>query len=112
MARRHIPHIFEGTIEKKLCSHCKEYKELGEYYEKKDRWDKLSNECVYCASLRNKRRQDPTFTFPEEVKTRQEVEAYLATVRYLTPKRREKLKLEEEKQNENNNTNKNKDDRD
>ena len=82
MSRKRIPHIIEDGIEKKLCSHCKKYKALSEYNEKKDRADGLSNECIRCLSERNKRRHDYSFSFPDWVETREQVEAYLETVRY------------------------------
>ena len=39
--KKRIPHIIEDGIEKKLCSKCKEYKQLDEYNRKRDRWDGL-----------------------------------------------------------------------
>ena len=82
-----IPHIIDDDgQEKKLCSRCKEYKTLDEYNHKKDRWDGLSNECYYCLSLRNKRRHNANFTFPDHVKTRAEVEEYLDLCRYKRKK--------------------------
>ena len=80
--KKRIPHIIEDGIEKKLCSKCKEYKQLDEYNRKRDRWDHLSNECIRCLSIRNKRRCDPEFDFPDYVQTREEVEEYLQLCRY------------------------------
>lgn len=93
--KKRIPHIIEDGIEKKLCSRCKEYKALDEYNKKRDRWDHLSNECIRCLSIRNKRRCDPEFNFPDDVQTREEVEAYLDRCRYQTKRRVEERKLKE-----------------
>lgn len=82
MAKKRINHIFEDGKEKKRCSACREYKELSEFNAKADRWDKLSNECIRCLSMRNKRRHDPDFHFPEEVQTREEVQKYLDLCKY------------------------------
>lgn len=82
MAKKRINHIFEDGKEKKRCSACREYKELSEFNTKADRWDKLSNECIRCLSMRNKRRHDPDFHFPEEVQTREEVQKYLDLCKY------------------------------
>lgn len=86
MAKKRINHIFENGIEKKKCSRCREYKELGEFNVKNDRWDKLSNECFRCLSTRNKRRHDPDFRFPDEIQTRKEIQEYLDLVRYKKQK--------------------------
>ena len=42
----------------------------------------LSNECIRCLSIRNKRRCDPEFNFPDDVQTREEIEEYLQLCRY------------------------------
>ena len=89
--RKKIPHIIEDGVEKKLCSRCKQYKELGEYMPKKDRADGLSNECYICISIRNKRRHDPSFVMPEHIKTRAEAEEYLKLLRY---KKQRDVKIE------------------
>ncbi len=86
MAKKRINHIFENGIEKKKCSRCREYKELGEFNVKNDRWDKLSNECFRCLSTRNKRRHDSDFRFPDEIQTRKEIQEYLDLVRYKKQK--------------------------
>ena len=93
--KKRIPHIIEDGIEKKRCSACKEYKELSEFNRKKDRYDRLSNECIRCLSIRNKRRCDPDFDFPDSVQTRAEVEKYLENCRYQTKRRVEERKLKE-----------------
>lgn len=82
MAKKRINHIFEDGKELKRCSRCQEYKELSEFNKKKDRYDGLSNECFRCLSMRNKRRHDPDFHFPEEVQTREEIQKYLDLTRY------------------------------
>ena len=93
--KKRIPHIIEDGIEKKRCSACKEYKELSEFNRKKDRYDRLSNECIRCLSIRNKRRCDPEFNFPDDVQTREEIEDYLNKCRYQTKRRVEERKLKE-----------------
>ena len=93
--KKRIPHIIEDGIEKKLCSKCKEYKQLDEYNRKRDRWDHLSNECIRCLSIRNKRRCDPEFDFPDYVQTREEIQDYLDNCRYQTKRRVEERKLKE-----------------
>ena len=93
--KKRIPHIIEDGIEKKRCSACKEYKELSEFNRKKDRYDRLSNECIRCLSIRNKRRCDPDFNFPDSIQTREEVEDYLNKCRYQTKRRVEEKKLKE-----------------
>ena len=61
----------------------------------------LSNECIRCLSIRNKRRCDPEFNFPDDVQTREEIENYLDKCRYQTKRRVEERKLKEkEKMNE------------
>ena len=95
--KKRIPHIIEDGIEKKLCSKCKEYKPLDEYNRKRDRWDNLSNECIRCLSIRNKRRCDPEFNFPDDVQTREEVEKYLQLCRY---RKQTDIKRELEKERE------------
>ena len=103
--KKRIPHIIEDGIEKKRCSACKEYKELSEFNRKKDRYDRLSNECIRCLSIRNKRRCDPDFDFPDSVQTRAEVEKYLENCRYKTKRRIEEQKLKEEEKNKKKNDN-------
>ena len=93
--KKRIPHIIEDGIEKKRCSACKEYKELSEFNRKKDRWDHLSNECIRCLSIRNKRRCDPEFDFPDYVQTREEIQDYLDNCRYQTKRRVEERELKE-----------------
>ena len=97
--KKRIPHIIEDGIEKKRCSACKEYKELSEFNRKKDRYDRLSNECFRCLSMRNKRRHDPDFHFPEEVQTREEVQKYLDLCKYRKQEDVEKELREKEKMN-------------
>ena len=99
MAKKRINHIFEDGKEKKRCSACREYKELSEFNAKADRWDKLSNECFRCLSMRNKRRHDPDFHFPEEVQTREEIQKYLDLCRYKKQEDIEKELREKEKMN-------------
>lgn len=82
MARKPIPHIMEDGVEKKLCSNCKQYKELSEYMPKKDRYDGLSNECYICISTRNKRRHDPSFIMPDYINTKEEAKEYLKPLQY------------------------------
>lgn len=83
MPKKRIPHIIDDDgIEKKLCSNCKQYKPLDEYNFKADRWDRLSNECFICLSLRNKKRHDHTFKFPDNVTTRAEAQEFLDLCRY------------------------------
>ena len=53
----------------------------------------LSNECIRCLSIRNKRRCDPEFNFPDDIQTREEIENYLDKCRYQT---KEKVKREGE----------------
>lgn len=60
-----IPHLFEDGVEKKICSNCKEAKDLDYYYHKRERWDGLSNECLYCHHLRNKRRCNKDYYIKE-----------------------------------------------
>lgn len=60
----------------------------------------LSNECIRCLSIRNKRRCDPEFDFPDYVQTREEVEAYLDKCKYQTKRRVEERKLKEKEKNE------------
>ena len=55
----------------------------------------LSNECIRCLSIRNKRRCDPEFNFPDDVQTRKEIEDYLDKCRYQTKRRVEERKLKE-----------------
>ena len=98
--KKRIPHIIEDGIEKKRCSACKEYKELSEFNRKKDRYDRLSNECIRCLSIRNKRRCDPDFDFPDSVQTREEIEDYLDKCRYQTKRRVEERKLKEKEKEE------------
>ena len=98
--KKRIPHIIEDGIEKKLCSRCKEYKALDEYNKKRDRWDHLSNECIRCLSIRNKRRCDPEFDFPDYVQTREEIQDYLDNCRYQTKRRVEERKLKEKEKKE------------
>lgn len=62
-----IPHIIENGIEKKRCSKCKQYLPLDNYIYKKDRWDKLHNECLKCATTRNKRRYNPNYNYEEVI---------------------------------------------
>lgn len=98
IGRKARPHRFIDGVEQKLCSTCKEYKPISEYNKKKDRSDGLSNECFKCISLRNKRRHDPTFVFPDDIETREEIEQYLNEVRYKTPNRlKEKELIENDK---------------
>ena len=99
MAKKRINHIFEDGKEKKRCSACREYKELSEFNAKADRWDKLSNECFRCLSMRNKRRHDPDFHFPEEVQTREEIQKYLDLCKYRKQEDVEKELREKEKMN-------------
>ena len=80
MSKR-IQHIFEDGIEKKRCSRCKQYLPLDHYLYKSDRWDKLSNECIRCISIRNKRRANQEFNLPEDVETPEEIRDYLDSVR-------------------------------
>lgn len=61
-----IPHIIEDGIEKKRCSHCKNYLPLNEFIYKKDRWDRLNNECNKCKTTRNKRRYNPDYIYEED----------------------------------------------
>lgn len=61
-----IPHIIIDGIEKKRCSKCKQYLPLNKYIYKKDRWDKLHNECKKCMTVRNKRRYNPEYELEEE----------------------------------------------
>ena len=61
-----ILHIVENGIEKKRCSRCKQYLPLDNYIYKKDRWDKLSNECNRCRLIRNRRRYNKEFDIEEE----------------------------------------------
>lgn len=82
MPKKRIPHIIDDGVEKKRCSRCKEYKPLSEFNSKKDRYDELSNECFICLSLRNKRRHDHTFKFPDSVTTREEAQEFLDLCRY------------------------------
>ena len=98
--KKRIPHIIEDGIEKKRCSACKEYKELSEFNRKKDRYDRLSNECIRCLSIRNKRRCDPEFDFPDYVQTREEIEDYLDKCRYQTKRRVEERKIKEKEKEE------------
>lgn len=62
-----ILHIFENGIEKKRCSKCKQYLSLDNYIYKKDRYDKLANECNKCRKIRNKRRYNPNYTYTEVI---------------------------------------------
>jgi hypothetical protein len=80
MSKR-IEHIFEDGIEKKRCSRCKQYLPLDHYLYKTDRWDKLSNECIRCISIRNKRRANPEFNIPEDIESPEEIKEYLDNVR-------------------------------
>ena len=97
--KKRIPHIIEDGIEKKLCSRCKEYKALDEYNKKRDRWDHLSNECIRCLSIRNKRRCDPEFNFPDNVQAREEIQKYLDLCRYRKQEDVEKELREKEEIN-------------
>ena len=97
MAKKRINHIFEDGKELKRCSRCQEYKILSEFNKKKDRYDGLSNECIRCLSMRNKRRHDPDFRFPDDVQTREEVEQYLQLCRYR--KQEDVEKEQKEKRN-------------
>ena len=78
---KRIEHIFEDGIEKKRCSRCKQYLPLDHYLYKSDRWDRLSNECIRCISIRNKRRANPEFNMPEDVESPEEIKEYLDSVR-------------------------------
>ena len=98
MAKKRINHIFEDGKELKRCSRCQEYKELSEFNKKKDRYDGLSNECFRCLSMRNKRRHDPDFHFPEEVQTREEIQKYLDLCRYRKQEDIEKELREKEEE--------------
>ena len=60
----------------------------------------LSNECIRCLSIRNKRRCDPEFNFPDEVQTREEIEDYLEKWRYQTKRRVEERKIKEKEKEE------------
>ena len=60
----------------------------------------LSNECIRCLSIRNKRRCDPEFNFPDEVQTREEIEDYLDKCRYQTKRRVEERKIKEKEKEE------------
>ena len=60
----------------------------------------LSNECIRCLSIRNKRRCDPEFNFPDDVQTREEIENYLDKWRYQTKRRVEERKLKEKEKKE------------
>ena len=60
----------------------------------------LSNECIRCLSIRNKRRCDPEFNFPDDVQTREEIENYLDKCRYQTKRRVEERKLKEKEKKE------------
>lgn len=62
-----IPHIVENGTEKKRCSKCKQYLPLDNYIYKKDRYDKLSNECNRCRRIRNKRRYNPDYDYEEVI---------------------------------------------
>ena len=59
----------------------------------------LSNECIRCLSIRNKRRCDPEFNFPDEVQTREEVQKYLDLCKYRKQEDVEKELREKEKMN-------------
>lgn len=96
MPKKRIPHIIDDGIEKKLCSNCKQYKSLDEFNDKKDRWDSLSNECIRCLSERNKRRHQHNFKFPDWVQTREEVEAYLKTVKYRKQTKEDMIKKDDD----------------
>lgn len=61
-----IPHIIVDGVEKKRCSKCKQYLPLNQYIYKKDRWDKLHNECDKCKTTRNKRRYKPDYVLEVE----------------------------------------------
>ena len=78
---KRIEHIFEDGIEKKRCSRCKQYLPLDHYLYKSDRWDRLSNECIRCISIRNKRRANPEFNMPEDVESPEEIKENLDSVR-------------------------------
>ena len=75
---RGIPHRFKDGKEQKLCSKCKEYRDLDWYAIKSEAKDGLSNECARCRNIRNKRRYDANFDFPPEVQTLTEIRQYLS----------------------------------
>ena len=58
----------------------------------------LSNECIRCLSIRNKRRCNPEFNFPDDVQTTEEIEDYFDKCRYQTKRRVEEKKLKEKEQ--------------
>lgn len=61
-----VPHIFENGIEKKRCSKCRRYLPLSDYIYKKDRVDRLNNECNECRLIRNKRRYRPEWNIGDD----------------------------------------------
>lgn len=67
-----IPHIFENGIEKKRCSRCKNYLPVSEFIYKKDRWDRLNNECNKCKTIRNKRRYNPDYVYEDNTNNEEE----------------------------------------
>lgn len=72
-----IEHIFEDEIEKKRCSRCRQYLPLDNFIYKEDRWDKLHNECIKCATIRNKRRSNPDYDIPDEIIYIEDIKNYI-----------------------------------
>lgn len=72
-----IEHIFEDNIEKKRCSRCKVYLPLENFIRKDDRWDGLHNECIKCATIRNRRRANPDYDIPQELEDVNKIKEFI-----------------------------------
>lgn len=72
-----IEHIFEDGTEKKRCSKCRQYLPLDNFIYKEDRWDKLHNECIKCATIRNRRRVNPDYDIPDNLLDIEDVKNYI-----------------------------------
>jgi len=57
MPRPRVQHRFQGALEEKHCSGCKEWKALKEFGKDKEKWDGLQNRCKVCQNIDSEKRR-------------------------------------------------------